>query len=221
MSSAPFSRHPVQIKICGLTRADDAVAAIECGTAMLGLNFHPPSPRFVSVEQARQIARAVEGHAPLVGIFVNIDLLTLRQIIREVPLDAVQLCGTLPFTDTSELGASGRLIRALPADSVIDEKQLAGFHALLIDTPTPQHGGSGETFTWNSVNWPALRAALPQTQLFLAGGLNAANVGAAIAAAHPDVVDVCSGVEQTKGIKSLHKMREFAAAVRAAEGQPQ
>jgi phosphoribosylanthranilate isomerase len=81
------------------------------------------------------------------------------------------------------------------------------------------HGGSGESFPWASVPWAEVHRALPAAKVFLAGGLHAANVGEAIAAVHPDVVDVCSGVESAKGIKSISRMRDFVAAVRAAERQ--
>ncbi len=97
--------------------------------------------------------------------------------------------------------------------------EFAACRGLLLDTPCAGHGGSGESFSWESVDWKSLRGAFPAARLFLAGGLHAANVAEAIAVAHPDVVDVCSGVESAKGIKSVSKMREFVAAVRAAERQ--
>lgn len=213
--------NPVQIKICGLTGVEDALAAVECGATMLGLNFYPPSPRYVALNRARQIAHAVTGRVPLVGVFVHATLDELEKTIHAVPLNAAQLYGKLPADGLASLAQRCRLIRALPADDPLDPAQLALFHGLLVDTPTALHGGCGQSFAWNSVDWTRLRATLPHLQFYLAGGLTTANVAAAIAAAHPDVVDVCSGVEATKGIKDRNKMYEFVAAVRAAEGQQQ
>ena len=148
------------------------------------------------------------------------------RIARAVPLDAVQLHGDEPLCDCELAAREFEVIRALKANAALvaeafTERRVAGFaccRGLLLDTPCADHGGSGTSFCWADVPWARLRAALPQSKFYLAGGLHAGNVGEAIAAAHPDVVDVCSGVESAKGIKSVSRMREFVAAVRAAEG---
>ncbi len=116
------------------------------------------------------------------------------------------------------------MIRALKVDAAFSAGRAADFAGcagLLLDTPSAGHGGSGESFPWASVPWASLRHGSPAVKVFVAGGLHAGNVAGAIAAAHPDVVDVCSGVESAKGIKSVDRMREFVAAVRAAERQEQ
>src|SRR6266702_674113 len=164
----------VQIKICGITRVEDALEAVALGAEMMGLNFYAKSPRFVSPKQAQYIAEAVAGKIKVVGVFVNMNVEEVLEIARTVPLDFVQV-----------------------------------------------HGGAGESFDWTRVDWEKVRGASPFVDIFLAGGLNAGNVGEAIEIVHPDVVDVCSGVEAEKGIKSASRMREFVAAVRAAEGMEQ
>ncbi len=230
-------RSTVEIKICGITRVEDALAAVDLGAAMLGLNFYPPSPRCVTLEQAQEIARAVlgvrersasvpvakPGRVKLVGVFVNMNISEVLRIARAVPLDAVQLHGDESRHDCELAAQEFEAIRALKANEAAFTaaflSEFACCRGLLVDTPCAEHGGSGESFCWDGVPWASLRRASPAVKVFLAGGLHAGNVASAIAAAHPDVVDVCSGVESAKGIKSVSQMREFVAAVRAAERQ--
>jgi phosphoribosylanthranilate isomerase len=212
----------VQIKICGITRLFDAEAAIELGAAMLGLNFYERSPRCISPAQARNIAHAANGRAKLVGVFVNMHVSEVLRITDEVPLDVVQLHGNESPAACQAIAVRVPVVRALKVDAKFGAARAAEFafcSGLLLDTPTPAHGGSGECFDWSSIAWDDLRRAAPNARIFLAGGLHAGNVGEAIAVARPDVVDVCSGVESAKAIKSAEKMREFVAAVRAAERQ--
>lgn len=230
----------VQIKICGITRVEDAQAAIELGAAMLGLNFYVRSPRCIALPQAQEIARVVAFHnrkagcgpvseatpgpVKLVGVFVNMNVAEVLRIARAVPLDAVQLHGDESPDDCLAIAADFNVIRALRVDANFSAERAAEFatcRGLLFDTPTPAHGGSGECFDWNSVDWDSVSVAAPKVKKFLAGGLHAGNVGEAIAVAHPDAVDVCSGVESAKGIKDMRMMRAFVAAVRAAERQEQ
>ena len=220
ISGAAGKATSVEIKICGITRVADALAAVELGAAMLGLNFYPLSPRCISLEQAQTIARAVEGRVKLVGVFVNMNISEVLRIARAVPLDAVQLHGDESPQDCALAAREFEVIRALKANAEFTTQRSAQFaccHGLLVDTPSAEHGGSGKSFSWASLPWAGLRAASPAFKLFLAGGLHAGNVAEAIAVAHPDVVDVCSGVELEKGIKSVTQMQEFVAAVRAAE----
>jgi phosphoribosylanthranilate isomerase len=214
----------VEIKICGITRAADAQAAVDAGTSMLGLNFYEASPRCISLERAQEIAAAVAGRVKLVGVFVNMNVSGVLQIARAVPLKAVQLHGSESPEDCDALAAEFEVIRALHVDagfSAARAAQFAGRAGLLLDTACADHGGSGRSFDWAAVDWACVRVAAAGAKLFLAGGLHAGNVRAAISAAHPDVVDVCSGVEMGKGIKSVELMREFVAAVRAAESEEQ
>jgi phosphoribosylanthranilate isomerase len=214
----------VEIKICGITRAADALAALDAGASMLGLNFYERSPRCISLERAQEIAKAVAGRVKLVGVFVNMNVSGVLQIARAVPLNAVQLHGSESPQQCDAIAAEFEVIRALHVDPGFSAAQAAEFEGcagLLLDTACADHGGSGRSFDWTAVDWASVCVAVPRAKLFLAGGLHATNVRAAIAAAQPDVVDVCSGVEQEKGIKSVELMREFVAAVRAAESEEQ
>lgn len=214
----------VEIKICGITSAEDALAAVDAGAAMLGLNFYARSPRCISLERAQKIAKAVDGRARLVGVFVNMNVSDVLRIARAVPLAVVQLHGSEAPEDCAVIAKEFAVIRALKVDAAFSTARAAEFATcagLLLDTACEGHGGSGRSFDWSGVDWAGVRAAAPRVKLFLAGGLHAGNIAEAMAVAHPDVVDVCSGVEQEKGIKSVRRMREFVAAVRAAEGQEQ
>jgi phosphoribosylanthranilate isomerase len=211
----------VVIKICGITSKRDARDAIAAGAQILGLNFYAASPRYISLETAQKIADAVGERALLAGVFVNATATEVRRIARAVPLNIVQLHGDEPPEMLHDIAGEFELLRACKATPEFSPAALAAILPrgdILLDTPTPAYGGSGCSFEWRSINWSALRAALPG-RLFLAGGLHAGNVGEAITIAHPDAVDVCSGVELSKGVKCAEKMREFVAAVRAAEGQ--
>jgi phosphoribosylanthranilate isomerase len=228
----------VQIKICGITRVEDAQAAMELGASMLGLNFYPLSPRCITLEKAQEIARVVafanrkSGCDPLsgdftrpvrlVGVFVNMNISEVLRIARSVPLDAVQLHGDESPADCAAVAAEFRVIRALKVDAQFSPARVAEFSAcrgFLFDTPSARHGGSGKSFDWGSVDWDSVYVAARKAKIILAGGLNAGNVAQAILIAKPDMVDVCSGVESAKGIKSEEKMSRFVAAVRAAERQ--
>jgi phosphoribosylanthranilate isomerase len=214
----------VQIKICGITRVPDALAAVDLGAAMLGVNFYAGSPRCITLEQAQKIAQAVAGRIKLVGVFVNMNIAEVLRIARAVPLDSVQLHGDESPQECEAVAEEFEAIRALKVDAEFSAERAAEFVAcrgLLLDTPCLGHGGSGKSFGWTSVDWKSVRGAFPAARIFLAGGLHAGNVAEAIAVVHPDVVDVCSGVESAKGIKSAIKMGEFVAAVRAAERQEQ
>ena len=219
--------NPVEIKICGITQVEDAMAAVELGAAMLGLNFYAGSPRCIPLNRAQEIAHAVAaqvnaGRTKLVGVFVNMNIAEVLRIARAVPLAAVQLHGDESPQQCAAAATEFEVIRALKVDAKFSAGRTAEFaacHGLLLDTPCAGHGGSGESFCWANVDWQSVRDASPAAKLFLAGGLNAGNVAGAIACVHPDAVDVCSGVESAKGIKSLIEMGKFVAAVRAAERQ--
>ena len=212
----------VAIKMCGITRVQDAQDAVSCGAAILGLNFYSGSPRCIALEQAQQIAESVAGRVKLAGIFVNMNVAEVLRIARAVPLDVVQLHGSEPLAECRAIAAEFEVIRALKVDAAFnpaDAVCFASLNGILLDAPCDGHGGSGVSFSWTQINWHNLRRLIAPAKLFLAGGLTAENVAEAITQAQPDVVDVCSGIESEKGIKSLDKMREFVAAVRAAERQ--
>jgi phosphoribosylanthranilate isomerase len=195
------------LKICGITNAEDATAAVAGGATALGFNFWARSPRYLAPQQAAQIASPAGIRR--VGVFVDESPARIEEIARLVRLDVVQLHGD---------EAPG----AYPAGLVIWKaaRVTAGFdfsayddspaEALVLDGPAGElYGGSGETFDW------ALAAAV-RKRIILAGGLDAGNVAQAIAAAHPWGVDACSRLETAPGKKDHRKMNEFLQAARAA-----
>jgi phosphoribosylanthranilate isomerase len=214
-----------KVKICGLTRAEDAVFATRLGAHFLGMVFHPGSRRAVSIETASRIAEAVRGASEgrvrplLVGVFVDAGVEPILQTAEAVGLDVVQLHGNEPPREIDEIrhidparGMRGHL-KVIKAFRVEDEApNVAGFTAdwLLFDSLA---GGSGQSFSWSLLS--GLSTPEP---FFLAGGLTPENVGLAIRQAKPWGVDVASGVESAPGIKDQTRMTKFFAAVRSADG---
>jgi len=199
-----------RVKICGITREQDARAAVASGADAIGLVFYPQSPRHVSIEQARKIAGAVAPFVTLVGLFVNAAPADVRTVLTAVPLTLLQFHGQETNQGCNEFGLP--FIKSIAMKSETDlsselEKypDASGF---LLDTWQPDtHGGGGKTFNWEQV------AGRPEAHLILAGGLTAENVALAIQTVKPYAVDVSSGVESAKGIKSAEKIRAFLAAV--------
>ncbi len=212
-----------RIKICGITGVEDALAATAAGADAIGLNFHPQSPRFCRIEHASKIAGAVPRHVCKVGVFVNATAGDIRAIAQSVGLDLVQLHGDEPAEVIAELGGLsvmkafrvGNDLSAIAAYLDRCRALAAVPRMVLLDAFRPgQYGGTGQT-----INGDMLlnsRAALGGLPLVLAGGLQPANVAAAIAAARPWAVDTASGVETSPGKKSAALMTEFVAAAKAA-----
>lgn len=201
----------VRIKICGITREDDALAAVRAGADALGFLFYPKSKRRISPEQARNIIRALPPLITVVGVFANERAETITAVRETCGLDAVQLHGD----ETPEFCRSlpGKTIKAF---RLRNAETLAAAHAFstdawLFDGYSPnQRGGTGSPFNWE---WIRQAAPLPRP-FFVAGGLTPANVGNCIKTVRPYAVDVSSGVEEEPGKKNADKMRRFVAAVR-------
>ncbi|HUU46655.1 MAG TPA: phosphoribosylanthranilate isomerase [Acidobacteriota bacterium] len=203
------------MKICGLTRTADAHAAVDAGCDALGLVLWPESSRYVTAATAAEIGRTVSPGVKVVGVFVDADVEMIMRWASRIRLDAAQLCGRMPNGPWAELAESLTLIRSIGlADSrVTDSERIECISDYLLDAATVDApGGTGTTFDWS-------RAGSFQSwgRLWLAGGLDADNVGAAIAAVHPYAVDVSTGVEDAPGRKSHDKIAAFIAAVRAAD----
>jgi len=206
----------VQVKICGVTNVRDARACAELGADMIGLNFYRGSPRYIEPEVAREIVASLPRRVCPVGVFVEPAVEEVRKIAQTVSFTAVQLHGEVSPGTCGQLARAFRVIRALSTDGEFRPHDAVQFRDcdVLLDTAHPQfHGGTGTT-----CDWAAARATLPFTRfLILSGGLNAQNVGAAIAAVQPRAVDVCSGVEVAPGVKNHSAVEQFIAAVRATE----
>ena len=200
-----MSPFPFVIKICGVTSEADAHASAHAGANAIGLNFYPKSPRFLSLEAAHHIARSLPDTVLKVGVFVEPSAADLQRAIDHVPLDVVQLHGRHVPSIAHRTWRALSAAKADPAESLVAE-------AILLDTDTPHHGGSGQTFDWRL----ATRFWQP---VILAGGLDASNVADAIELARPAGVDACSRLESAPGKKDLSKLRAFVAAALAAHSE--
>lgn len=203
-------------KICGITSVEDACAAVEAGADAIGLVFYPRSPRFVTVEQAVTIARAVGPFVTTVGLFVDPTPEAVQLVLEEVPLHLLQFHGqeTPAFCAAFQRPYIKALRMAEGLDVAAQEREFlyAGALGLLLDSYSPAApGGTGETFAWERI--PPERR-LP---LILAGGLSPENVGSAVQHVRPYAVDVSSGVESAPGRKDSARISAFVAAVRAAD----
>ncbi|MGB5607370.1 MAG: phosphoribosylanthranilate isomerase [Gammaproteobacteria bacterium] len=203
-----------RVKICGITRDEDALAAASCGADAIGLVFYPRSPRHVGIEQAARIAEAVPPFVMITGLFVNASRDVIEQVLNAVPLGLLQFHGQETNAECTGYGLPFIKSIAMRADTdvVLIMKQYPDAAGFLLDTWQPQtHGGGGNTFNWDRV--PA-QVPLP---VVLAGGLSSDNVARAIHTVRPYAVDVSSGVESEKGIKSAEKISAFMKGVRHGE----
>ncbi len=197
------------VKICGLTRVQDAELAAALGARALGFVFWPESPRAVTAANARRLVERIPPNVKKVGVFVNEPIERVREIVDEVGLDFAQLHGDESPEYCQQLGR--KVIKAVGMHANGDSA-LAAFDSsvlLLVDAHDPAaRGGTGRT-----VDWDAARALAAERPTILAGGLNAANVRLAIRSVRPYGVDVSSGVESAPGIKDPAKLRSFFEAL--------
>ena len=200
----------VRVKICGVTRVQDAEAAIAAGADLIGLNFYRPSPRYLDRDRARAIRRVIGRRAQVVGVFVNEARSAIHECAQELGLDMLQFHG-----DEEESALSGWALPVIRALRVRTGEALAAIsrtHAdyVLLDTlSSVLYGGSGVARPLEELEH------LDLSRVFISGGLNATNVAAA-AALGPYAVDAASGVESTPGIKDHLKLRSFVANAKAA-----
>lgn len=201
-----------RVKICGITTPEDALLAARCGADAIGLVFYPPSPRNVSLEQAREILAAVPAFVTTVGLFVDADADYVQQLLQQLKLDLLQFHGDETPEYCSQF--SRPYIKALRMKPGLNISQLANSYSdaqgILLDAWVPgTPGGTGQSFDWQQI--PELNRPL-----ILAGGLSVTNVADAINMVKPWAVDVSGGVEQAKGKKSPTKVQEFMQAALAA-----
>jgi phosphoribosylanthranilate isomerase len=205
----------VKVKICGITNWPDARRAIEAGADFLGFNFYAGSPRYVTPTKARQIVRRLPKGILSVGVFVNETESKMLEVAQAVGLDRLQLHGQESPSTVARLGRSLPVIKALRVRKSFRASQLARFKhvsAVLLDGFNPkQWGGTGTTFDWR-----VAQRARHNAKLFLAGGITPENVLAAIRAARPYAIDVCSGVEAKPGKKDPKRLKEFMREVEKA-----
>ena len=217
--------HPfVPVKICGLTREEDVIAAVELGAQAVGFVLYPASPRAISPERAAQLARLVSGFVTPVLLFVNAEADEIHRACQCVPGAWLQFHGDeSPEFCARMAGLAGRRwLRAARIgrdgvsgpDLVNFAQQYIQADAILLDTLVSGYGGSGQTFQWSDLP-PNINA-----HLVLSGGLTPANVAAGVQTLRGRgrslAVDVSSGIESAKGIKDRHKIKSFIQAVRQA-----
>jgi phosphoribosylanthranilate isomerase len=205
-----------RIKVCGLTRLDDAKRAVEAGAWALGLILWPGSPRRSPLPDAERIAATFRRQAEICGVFVNARLDELAAVVDGIGLTMVQLHGEEGPAYCAEVArrTGAKVMKAVKVRSGADLRALEAFHTdyHLLDTYHPElRGGTGETW-----DWELLRGRRSKTPFVLSGGLTPDNVGAAIAATRPFAVDTASGTEVRPGIKDPEKLRRFFAAVEMA-----
>jgi phosphoribosylanthranilate isomerase len=207
------SRVDVKVKICGITSAADAEAAVQAGADVLGLMFYPGSPRYRPLETAQDIARRLPPHIIRTGVFADPNPSDVFAAIQLCQLNVAQFHGAEAPEFCLQFGIMTiKAFRVQNADSLLP---MSAFHtdAFLLDSHVAgKPGGTGETFNWDL----ALAAKKFGKPIFLAGGLTPQNVAEALRKVEPFGVDVSSGVEQSPGKKDAIKMRDFIAAVRGA-----
>jgi phosphoribosylanthranilate isomerase len=199
-----------KVKICGITNYEDAAAAMEMGADLLGFNFCPKSPRYVTPENAAAIIRQLPAFIDVAGVFVNSTIEQVREIASQCQLDWIQLhgeespefCRWLTY-DTA------KLMKALRVKDAGDLRQVDSYStdAILLDAYDPKrHGGTGITFDWNIIGHIGKR-------IFLAGGINPTNAASAVQLGVYGI-DVCSGVEAKPGKKDHKKMKALFDSIR-------
>jgi phosphoribosylanthranilate isomerase len=217
-----------RVKICGITRAEDAHAAANAGADAIGLVFWPGTPRVVTHAQARAIVAALPPYVTVVALFVDPEPQAVREALATVPIDLLQFHGTEPAGFCRAFGR--RYVKAIPVKDGVDLLEslppYGDAAALLFDAfrEGDLPGGTGRAFDWRRLT-VEVRAALAQP-LILSGGLDAGNVARAIADVSPWAVDVSSGVEERdssgaprRGLKDAARIRAFVQGVRSADGR--
>ena len=206
----------IWIKICGITRAQDALAAADFGADAIGLNFYPQSPRAISVTDVENLVKGLPRRVSVVALFVNPTPELVRQVLGTGAVDLLQFHGNESAEFCEQFETPYMKVVAVKLDSDL-KSEFAKYESaqyMLLDSFDPiMLGGTGNTFDWGRV------IELTQKQrsrLVLAGGLGPANVREAIEIVQPFGVDVSSGVEASKGIKDLKMMQLFIQGVRAS-----
>lgn len=214
-----------RVKVCGITRTQDAITAIQAGADALGFVFYSPSPRAVTADVAAQLCQQLPPFVDKVGLFVNVSAAEVQQVLKKVPLSLLQFHGDesaafceqfgvayikavrMPAGGTDNETDSSEVVEAYEqAIAQLDSHQAAA--GFLLDTyQKGVPGGTGKIFDWSRIPSNLTQA------IILAGGLDANNVAAAVKAVAPYAVDVSSGVESSAGIKAPEKIQAFMQAV--------
>lgn len=200
-----------RVKICGITRTEDALLAAELGASAIGFIFWPGSQRYIEPERAREIAGALPREVVCVGVFVDQPVEHMREVAARVPLGAVQLHGS-ESTEVAD-ALMQPVIKAVAVKagfvpSSVDEIP-AGLTVLLDAHDPVKRGGTGR-----AINWSLAAQVARRRPIMLSGGLNPTNVRQALYIVRPYAVDLASGVESSPGVKDPHKLRQLFEAVK-------
>ena len=200
----------VKVKICGITNYRDAAAAVDMGADLLGFNFYPKSPRFISTQKATEIVNKLPSFIDIAGVFVNASLDDIQEAINQCQLNWIQLHGDeSPEFCKEFLSHNVKIIKAIRVKDQADIEKANSFFtdAVLLDAFDPEkYGGTGLTFDWNIIGHIGKR-------IFLAGGINPDNAAAAVELGVYGI-DVCSGIEAKPGKKDHKKMKELFDNIR-------
>ncbi|MFT5419305.1 MAG: phosphoribosylanthranilate isomerase [Candidatus Endobugula sp.] len=203
-----------RVKICGITSVDDGVLAADAGADAIGLVFYQPSPRYVSIDSAAQIARSVGPFISTVGLFVNAEAELIQRVLDAVPLQVLQFHGdeTAEFCEQFHRPYMKAIRMQATVDLNIAVKEYASAVGILLDTyQKGVPGGTGAVFDWDRVPAVEKRVAEAYPPIILAGGLTPTNVKAAIQQTSPYAVDVSGGVESSAGKKNTQQVTNFIA----------
>ncbi len=199
-----------KVKICGITNLEDALLSVKFGADALGFNFYTKSPRYILPEKAREIIDQIPYKVLKVGVFVNETTENVAEIAKTAKLNAIQLHGeeSPEFCREIKLKTKLKIIKAFRVSPEFVPEDVLKYEvdAILLDAFNPkEHGGTGETFDWEIAK--KVQKIFPK--MYLAGGLNEKNVTNALNFVKPNAIDVCSGIEATKGKKDEAKLVNF------------
>ncbi len=206
------------IKICGITSVEDAALALEAGADAIGLNFYPPSPRYISVEKAAEIRATIPPAIPVSGVFVNVAPEEIFAISQRVGFDIAQLHGDESPADVTRMSSSLPTWKAFqvgadfPANELEKYPDATGYLLEAAYLAPGQYGGSGRL-----ADWCVATQIGRSHKIMLAGGLNSDNVYRAVQQVRPYAVDVATGVEVITGKKDRTRLFDFVREVRRAD----
>lgn len=202
-----------RVKVCGLTNVEDAVSCAQLGVDAIGLNFYAKSPRHISLDTARAIAVGVPPFVTLVALFVNPQSQEVKRVIETVGVSLLQFHGDEPAGFCGQFGVPYiKACRMKAGVDLLESMQTYGAaSAWLADAYSDQYGGAGKQF-----DWTRLPRECPRP-LVLSGGLSPENAGEAVRRVRPWALDVCSGVESSKGVKDRQRVAAFITEVRNAD----
>lgn len=204
-----------RIKLCGFQTEDTVLAATRAGADAVGFVFYPPSPRHIEVKQAGLLARCLGAWQTPVALFVNPQADFVNSVISEIPNVLLQFHGdeSPEFCDSFQRPFMKAIRMKAGVDLCSESVRFESAQALLVDSWSEAYGGTGHTFDWSLLP----KAGELKQALVLSGGLDASNVEKAIHALQPYGVDVSSGIESARGIKSIEKIEMFCKAVQKAD----